>query len=91
VAGGEEGLAKVAGDDVFGVANGGQVDAGVPPHEYIDVRRYMLQLNRGQDNRFLAGARRLDTPRLGSGLAWRAQEGFQQLSDAGRVHGESRL
>jgi hypothetical protein len=44
VAGGEEGLAEVAGDDVFGVADGGQVDAGVPAQKYIDVRRYMLQL-----------------------------------------------
>jgi hypothetical protein len=29
-AGGEERFAEVAGDDVFGVADGGQVDAGVP-------------------------------------------------------------
>jgi hypothetical protein len=30
VAGGEEALTEVAGDDVFGVADGGEVDAGVP-------------------------------------------------------------
>ena len=34
VAGGEKTLAKVAGDDVFGGADGCQVDAGVPAEEY---------------------------------------------------------
>jgi hypothetical protein len=40
MAGGEEAFAEVAGDDILGVADGGQVDAGVPAEEYIDVRRY---------------------------------------------------
>ena len=43
----------MASDDVFGVADGGEVDAGVPSEEYIDVRRYILELGGGQDNRFL--------------------------------------
>src|SRR5579864_592548 len=38
--GGEEGFAEVAGDDFFGVADGGEIDAGVPVEKYIDVRRY---------------------------------------------------
>jgi hypothetical protein len=42
VAGGEEGFAEVAGDDFFRVADGGQVDAGIPMQEYIDVRRYIM-------------------------------------------------
>ncbi len=42
VAGGEEGFAEVAGYDFFWIANGSQVDPGVPAEEYIDVRRYML-------------------------------------------------
>jgi len=49
----EEALAEVASDDVFGVADGGEVDAGVPAEEYIDVRRYILELGGGQDSRFL--------------------------------------
>ena len=55
VAGGEEGFAEVAGDYFFWVADGGEVDAGVPAEEYIDVRRYMLELCGGQDSRFLIG------------------------------------
>jgi hypothetical protein len=47
VAGGEEAFAEVAGYDIFLVADGGQVDAGVPALEYIDVRRYTLQLGGG--------------------------------------------
>jgi hypothetical protein len=41
VACGEEAFAEVAGDDLFFVADGGQVDAGVPAEKYIDVRRYI--------------------------------------------------
>jgi hypothetical protein len=41
MAGGEEAFAEVAGHDFFLVADGGQVDAGIPAKEYIDVRRYM--------------------------------------------------
>jgi hypothetical protein len=33
------------------VVDGGQVDAGVPVSEYIDVRRYTLELSCGEDNR----------------------------------------
>jgi len=44
MAGGEEALAEVAGDDVFGIADGGEVDAGVPAEEYIDVCRYMFEI-----------------------------------------------
>jgi hypothetical protein len=33
VAGGEEAFAEVAGDDLFGIADGGEVDAGVPAEE----------------------------------------------------------
>jgi hypothetical protein len=47
VAGGEEALAEVAGDDFFGVADGGEVDAGVPAEEYIDVCRYMVEVDGG--------------------------------------------
>src|SRR5258708_2945072 len=55
VAGGEEGFGEVAGDYFFWIADGGQVDAGVPVEEYIDVRRYTSELGRGQNSRFLTG------------------------------------
>jgi hypothetical protein len=55
MAGGEEGFAEVAGDDFFGIADGGEVNAGVPAEEYIDVRRYTVQLRRRQNSRFLTG------------------------------------
>ena len=42
VLGGEQALAEVAGDDFFFVADRGEVDAGVPALEYIDVRRYVI-------------------------------------------------
>jgi hypothetical protein len=42
VAGGEEGFAKVASDNLFRVADGGQVDAGIPAKQYIDIRRYVV-------------------------------------------------
>ena len=58
VAGGEEGFAEVAEDDLFRVADGGEVDAGIPAQEYIDVGRYTLKLGGGQDSRFLTGLRR---------------------------------
>jgi len=45
MAGGEEGFAEVAGDDFFRVADRGQVDAGIPAEEYIDIRRYVPQLS----------------------------------------------
>ena len=37
MAGGEEALAEVAADDVFGVADGGEVGAGVPLEEQVEV------------------------------------------------------
>lgn len=46
--GGEQGFAEVAGDDVFGVADGGEVDARIPVDEYIDVCRYISQLRFAQ-------------------------------------------
>jgi hypothetical protein len=55
VAGGEEGFAEVAGDYFFGIADGGEVDSRVPVEEYIDVRRYMLELSRREDSGFLTG------------------------------------
>jgi hypothetical protein len=55
VAGGEEGFAEVASDDFFFAADGGEVDAGVPALEYIDVRRYILELRWGKNSRFLTG------------------------------------
>jgi len=48
----------VAGDDLFFVADGGQVDAGVPADEYIDVCRYMVQLRGRENSRFLTAALR---------------------------------
>ena len=45
---GEEGFAEVAGYDFFWSADRGQVDAGVPTDQYIDVYRYMLQLRGGK-------------------------------------------
>ena len=38
--GGEERLTEVPGHDLFGIADGSKVDAGVPVNEHIDVRRY---------------------------------------------------
>jgi len=75
---GEEGFAEVAGDDLVWVADGGEVDAGVPAEEYIDVRRYKLQVGHREPLRFAQG--RLKT---GVGLL---QEWFQELGDAGGLH-----
>ena len=55
MAGREETLAEVPGDDFFFVADGGEVDTSVPALEYIDVRRYTLELGRGKNSRFLTG------------------------------------
>jgi hypothetical protein len=86
MAGGEEALAEVAGHDLVGVADGSEVDAGVPADEYIDVCRYTLKLCGGQESGFLPF-----TP-FRVGMTWirsggGPQEWFQQLGDAGRVHG----
>lgn len=43
--GGEEAFAEVAGDDCFGITDGGQIHARVPAKEYIDVRRYMFEVS----------------------------------------------
>jgi hypothetical protein len=87
VTGGEEALAEVTGDDFFRVTDGGEVDAGVPTKKYIDVRRYMMQLSGGQDSRPLAGCRRFGRT-TGCGVWGRADEGLEQLGNAGGVHGK---
>jgi len=94
VAGGEEAFAEVAGDDGFGFADGGQVDAGIPAKKYIDVRRYILQLCWGQDGGSLSGFRRLGMTglclcgtRISGDRDRPAEEGDQQVGDAGDVHG----
>lgn len=48
VAGCEKAFAEMASDDLLGIADGGQIDAGVPPHQYIDVRRYMGEERSGR-------------------------------------------
>jgi hypothetical protein len=52
---GEQGFAEVAGDYLFWIADGGEVDAGVPAKKYIDVRRYVLELRGREKSRFLTG------------------------------------
>ena len=37
---GEEALAEVAADYFFFIADGGEINAGVPALEYIDVHQY---------------------------------------------------
>jgi hypothetical protein len=56
VAGDEEALAEVSCHDMFWIADCGEVDAGIPAEEYIDVRRYILQLSGREDSRFLHSA-----------------------------------
>ena len=46
MAGEEEAFAEVAGYDLFGVADRGEIDAGIPTHQYIDVRRYIRKQRR---------------------------------------------
>ena len=58
VASREQALAEVPRDHLFRVAESGQVDAGIPANQYIDVRRYTLQLSGRQESRFLFGVRR---------------------------------
>jgi hypothetical protein len=87
VTGGEEGFAEVASDDVFSVANGGKVDAGVPAEKYIDVRRYILELSGRQDSRFPSTPLRasLTGPSARFGMT-RGQKGPEQFGDRGRLH-----
>ena len=44
VTGEEEGFAEVAGNDLVRVADSGEVGAGVPAQQKIDVRRYLIEL-----------------------------------------------
>jgi hypothetical protein len=71
VAGGEEGFAEVAGHDFFRIADGGEVDAGVPVEKYIDVRRYMIAEG-------VVGSE--------SSVVGFLQEGLKEVGDAGGVH-----
>jgi hypothetical protein len=87
VAGDEEGFAEVASNDFFFVADGGEVDAGVPAEEYIDVRRYILELGVGQDSRFPTRPVLFGMTRIWNG----GQKGLEQFGDAGGVHVEARL
>src|SRR5579864_17621 len=84
MAGGEEALAEVASHDLVGVANGSEVDAGVPADKYIDVCRYTLKLCGGQERGFLTGLRRFGMTWIRGG--WYLQERSQQLGDAGGAH-----
>ena len=59
MAGGEEGFPEVAGYDFFWLADGGEVYAGIPAEQQIDVRRYVFQLRLAESGvapkpRFLA-------------------------------------
>jgi len=72
VASQKEALAEVAVYDCFFAADGGEVDAGVPTLEYIDVRRYIVVERVVGRWALVAGV---------------LQEGFEQFGDAGGVHG----
>ena len=50
VAGGEERLPEMPGDDLFGGADGGEIDACIPAQHKIDVRRYLIQGGGGKRN-----------------------------------------
>jgi len=93
VAGGEQGLAEVASDNLFGIANGSQVDAEIPANQYIDIRRYMFQLGMGKSTLFLLVVSPIGVfrcwmcrvrgiPRLDGKL----QKRLEQLGDPGSVH-----
>ena len=57
----------MASHNFFFVADGGEVDAGVPVQEYIDVRRYILELDGGEDSGFLSGFRRFGMTKVWGG------------------------
>ncbi len=59
VLGGEEAFAEVAADDLFGVANGGEVGAGVPFEEEIEVEGELGE-DFGRDGREVRGQEGLD-------------------------------
>jgi hypothetical protein len=82
MAGSKEGFAEVAGDYFFWIADGGEVDAGAPVEEYIDVRRYTMELSLGEHSRLLVAA----LPEM-----TRREEGLEQFGDAGGLHGEVQL
>ena len=44
MAGGKEGFAEVASDDLFGIADGGEVDARVPAQEEVEIAGELRQL-----------------------------------------------
>jgi len=81
VAGGEEGFAEVAGDDFFWIADGGEIDAGVPAEEYIDICRYTIELSLGEHRLLVAALSEMT----------RREEGLEQFGDAGGLHGEVQL
>jgi len=76
VAGGEEGFAEVASDNLFRVADGGEIDARIPAEEYIDVRRYMLTKGDVSRRSLVVGI---------------SQERLEQFGDAGAVHVEGSI
>src|SRR5215467_12672997 len=48
MAGKKERFAEVAGHDRLGSADGGEVHAGVPAEQQIDVDRYLVELDGGE-------------------------------------------
>jgi hypothetical protein len=88
VTGCKETFTEMAGDNLFGVANSGQVDAGVPAKKHIDVHRYLLPLTGGQGRRFV------DPLGVATGIPlgydwysdWYSKKRFEQLGDSNRVH-----
>jgi hypothetical protein len=51
MSGGEKRFAEMPGNNLLGLAHRSEVYAGVPAEQYIDVRRYILQLGFGERNR----------------------------------------
>jgi hypothetical protein len=51
MSGSEKRFAEMTGDDLLGLAHRSEVYAGVPAEQYIDVRRYSLQLGFDEGNR----------------------------------------
>ena len=52
-AGGEEGLAEMSCHDIFRFAHRGQIDAGIPSKQQVEVNGNLVELSRGQYGRFL--------------------------------------
>ena len=74
MAGGEEGFSEVAGEDFFGIADSGEVDACVPAQEQIEV---------GGDVAVKSVVCRLSV------VVGARCEGLEQRGDLGEVHGKS--